>query len=171
MGESVQTGQSLRKLIGVSICVAAGLVLAPLLVINLGFAKAFPVQHMLNVFLAVLFGTSYSTGGAFALSSLRNLMGTGTILAYPGSLFGALFAGILYRRTGSILAACLGEVIGTGLVGGYVAYLIAVNVLGSNIAATAMLIPFLTSSAAGAILAGVVLIGMPASLRRAIQGK
>ena len=36
-------------------------------------------------------------GMAFVTSLLRNLMGTGTLLAFPGSMCGAFLCGILYK--------------------------------------------------------------------------
>lgn len=155
----------LNKLIVVSIFVAIGLVLSPLLKIDLGFAKAFPVQHMINVFIAVFFGVSYNLAASFCLSSLRILLGLGTVLAYPGSMIGAFLSAVLYRSTHSVILACLGEVVGTGLIGGYVAYLVAAFVLGSKVGAMAMIIPFLASSAVGAIIAGILITLMPKQLK------
>lgn len=148
---------ALKKTLYIAILIAVGFVLSPILSIPLGFAKAYPVQHMLNVLIGVFFGLSYNVSAAFSLSTIRILMGTGTVLAYPGSLFGAFLSALLFKKTGSVLMACIGEVIGTGLIGGYVAYLVAAFVLGSKVGALAIIIPFATSSASGAIIAGLII--------------
>lgn len=155
----------LRNLVMVAIFIALGIVLSPIFVIPLGFAKAFPVQHMINVFIGVFFGVYLNVGAAFTLSTIRNLLGTGSLLAYPGSMFGAFLSAYLYKKTKSLWMACLGEGIGTGLIGGYVAYLVAAYVLGSKAGAMALIIPFLASSAAGAALAGLIISCMPKVLK------
>ena len=165
MNDNELQGNKLRKLIFVAIFVALGLVLSPLLVINLGFAKAFPVQHMINVFIAVFFGISYNVGASFVLSSLRILLGVGSLLAYPGSMIGAFISAVVYRQTKSVVWACVGEIIGTGIIGGYVAYLVAAFVLGSKVGAMGMIIPFLTSSFVGAVLAGVIIRVLPKEIK------
>lgn len=156
---------STKKLTMVAVFIALGLVLSPLLVINLGFAKAYPIQHMVNVFIGVFFGVSYNVGAAFTLSTLRNLLGVGSLLAYPGSMFGAFLSAYLYRLTGKLYMACVGEAVGTGIIGGYVAYLIAAFVLGSKVGAVAMMTSFMASSAAGAAIAGLIITCLPASLK------
>ena len=62
-------------------------------------SKCSPVQHIVNVFCAVLLGPAYGVGAAFVASILRNIMGLGTLLAFPGSMIGALLGGLLYRVT------------------------------------------------------------------------
>ena len=61
----------------------------------------------------------------FGISLLRNLMGMGTLLAFPGSIIGAFLAGMLYKNTNKISLAFIGEVIGTGLIGALISYPIA----------------------------------------------
>ncbi len=158
-----------KKLVIVGIFIAAGIVLSPLLVIPLGFAKAFPIQHMINVFVGIFFGVYYNVGAAFCLSTIRNLLGTGTLLAYPGSMFGAFLSAYTYKKTNSVLWACVGEIVGTGLIGGYVAYLIAAFVLGSKVGAMALIIPFLASSICGAILAGLAIKCMPKAIKESFR--
>ena len=77
--------------------------------IPVGFSKCFPIQHTVNVLAAVLLGPWYGVAIAFVTSLLRNVLGTGTLLAFPGSIFGALLAGVLYQRTGKVLLASLGK--------------------------------------------------------------
>ena len=62
-------------------------------------SRCAPVQHMVNVFCAVLLGRFYGVGSAFVASLLRNLLGLGSLLAFPGSMCGALLSGLVYSRT------------------------------------------------------------------------
>ena len=56
-------------------------------------SKCAPVQHMVNVLCGVLLGPGYSVGVAFTAALLRNLLGLGSLLAFPGGMCGALPAG------------------------------------------------------------------------------
>ena len=90
---------ALRKWIFAGLMVAAGVLLSPMFSFPLGVTKAFPLQHMINIFLAVLCGTRYGTAAAFGTSLIRNLLGTGSLLAFPGSMVGAFLYGYLYSHT------------------------------------------------------------------------
>ena len=57
-------------------------------------SKCAPVQHMVNILYAVFLGPLYGVTGAFTASLLRNLMGLGSLMAFPGSMFGALLCGL-----------------------------------------------------------------------------
>jgi energy coupling factor transporter S component ThiW len=142
-----------RKLTFTALFIAIGVLSAHIVYIPAGIAKCFPVQHAINVLLAVLLGARYSTGAAFGISLLRNLLGTGSILAFPGSMIGAALAGILYKRTGHILGAIAGEIIGTGLIGGLLAFPIAKFLIGSPVGAFFFIIPFLVSTVGGSLIA------------------
>lgn len=144
---------NLRKIILTALLMGIGVLSANLVVIPIGFAKCFPVQHALNILLAVLIGTRGAVMGSFGIALLRNLLGTGTIMAFPGSIFGAFFASVAYKKTNSIYAAIMGEIIGTGLIGGLVAFLIAKFILGSDVAAFTYVIPFIVSSFGGSMIA------------------
>jgi energy coupling factor transporter S component ThiW len=146
-----------HKVVGSGLLVAIGVLLGSNFYIPIGVAKAFPIQHVINVIAAVIFGPAYAVMCAFAISLLRNLMGTGSLLAFPGSMIGAFLAGIFYLKTRRHLAACLGEVIGTGLIGSLAAYPIAKWFLGMDHGALYFVIPFATSSLVGALLGAVLL--------------
>ena len=152
-----QTMKPIKILVIVSIYIALGLVVSPFLHMDLGFAKVFPVQSLLNVCIGVMFGISYNLMGSFALSTLRILLGVGTIMAYPGSLFGAYLSALAYKKSRSLWLAALGECIGTGIIGSLLAYLIAAYVLQTKVGAMAFVIPFMLSSLVGAILAQFLL--------------
>jgi len=54
-----------------------------------------PVQHMVNVICAVFLGPGYGVAVAFLASLLRNIFGLGSLLAFPGSMCGALLCGLV----------------------------------------------------------------------------
>lgn len=123
-------------------------------------SKCAPVQHMINIICAVLLGPAYGFGVAFAASLIRNLLGLGSLLAFPGSMLGALLCGLVYRYTKKLLPTLLAEVFGTAVLGGLCAYPIAVWFMGQtagNIAFYSYIIPFLISTAAGSILSGMLI--------------
>ena len=148
---------NLQKMTFTALFIAIGVLSAHLVYIPVGIAKCFPVQHAINVLLAVLLGARYSVSAAFGISLLRNVLGTGSLLAFPGSMFGAALAAVLYRRTNHILGAIAGEVIGTGLIGSLVAFPVAKFVIGSAVGGFFFVIPFLVSSAGGSLLAYALL--------------
>ncbi len=125
--------------------------------IPVGASKCFPVQHMVNVLAAVLLGPWWGVGMAFCTSLIRNLMGTGTLLAFPGSMVGALCCGILYQQTKSLIPTCIAEIVGTGILGGILAWPIAAFVMGRDAAVFAFVLPFLVSTAGGTIIAALLI--------------
>lgn len=126
-------------------------------------SKCAPIQHMVNVLCAVLLGPWYAVGTAFSASLLRNILGLGSFMAFPGSMFGALLAGLLYAKTQKTLYAIVGEMFGTGIIGGLVAYPVSILIMGNSagsIAFYAYVIPFLISTVAGALLAGMIVFAL-----------
>jgi len=122
-------------------------------------SRCAPVQHMVNVFCAVLLGRFYGVGSAFVASLLRNLLGLGTLLAFPGSMCGALLSGLVYARTKNLWLTVAAEAVGTGIIGGLCAYPIAILFMGKvagDIAFYVYVVPFLISTVCGSILAGLV---------------
>jgi len=126
--------------------------------IPIGPAKCFPIQHLINVLSAVLLGPVYGICNAFLISLIRNMSGLGSLLAFPGSMIGALFAGLLYKIFKNIYIGALGELIGTGIIGSIVAYYVANLLMGKNLATIlALVIPFFISSLSGVVIAVVIL--------------
>lgn len=136
-------------------------------------SKCAPVQHMVNILCAVLLGPYYGVGVAFVASLLRNLLGLGSLMAFPGSMFGALLCGIVFHKTHKLLPTLVGEVFGTSILGGLCAYPVAILLMGKNagdIAFYAYIVPFLVSTAGGAIIAGALLAALSrAGALRAMQ--
>lgn len=120
--------------------------------IPIGVAKVFPIQHMINIISGILLGPSYAVLMAFTTSVIRVSIGTGSLLAFPGSMFGAFLAGILYKKYKTLSSAFVGEIVGTGLIGALFAYPIAVFLLSKEVAMFTYVIPFFMSSVTGAIL-------------------
>lgn len=115
-------------------------------------AKCAPVQHVVNVVLAVVLGPWWALGSAFLASLIRNFLGLGTLFAFPGSMCGAMSAGFLYRKGKRLEWAVTGEVIGTALIGGMLAYPIAKLIMHNDKATLfTFVIPFLISTGIGAI--------------------
>jgi energy coupling factor transporter S component ThiW len=124
-------------------------------------SKCAPIQHLVNVLCAVLLGPWWGLAAAFIASLVRNLTGLGTPLAFPGSMCGALLAGLLYNRFKALPAACIGEVFGTAVIGGLLAYPIAAFVMGNTGAALfTFVVPFLISTAGGTLIAAIVLAAL-----------
>ena len=157
-GELFMQNDSTRKLVIAALLTAVAVVGSVISFPILG-SRCAPVQHMVNVFCAILLGRWYGVSAAFVASLLRNLLGLGSLLAFPGSMCGALLSGLVYSSTKSIRATVLAEAFGTGIIGGLLSYPIAIFLMGQSagdIAFYAYVIPFLISTGCGSILAGIV---------------
>ncbi len=129
-------------------------------------SKCAPVQHMINILCAVLLGPGYGVGVAFGASLIRNLLGLGSLMAFPGSMFGALLCGLVYSKTENLLGTLIGEVFGTAILGGLCAYPIAILFMGQSAAGLAFyayIIPFLISTVGGAVISAVLLYSLKKS--------
>ena len=125
-----------RKLAIAGVLIAVGVVCSPLN-FPVGASKCFPVQHLINIIASVFLGPFYGVIMAFITSLLRLATGMGTLLAFPGSMCGALIGGLF----------------GTGIIGALAAYPIAVYVMGKEAALFAYVLPFIISSAGGTVIA------------------
>lgn len=146
--------------------VIAGLLIA-LAVVGSTFAfpvlgsKCSPVQHMVNVLAAVVLGPWYGVIMAFITSVIRVSFGLGTFMAFPGSMCGALLAGLGYKLFKKLPFACIGELFGTSVIGGLLAYPVALFIMGNETAAMfAYIVPFLISSAGGTIIAAIIVLAL-----------
>lgn len=153
----------IRKLTLTAVFVAISVVGSMFSIPVLG-AKCAPVQHLMNIMGAVFLGPGYAVGAAFLSSLIRNMLGLGTLLAFPGSMCGALLSGLMYRYLKKLPYAYAGEVVGTGILGGLLAYPVAVLVLGNSQAALfTFVVPFLISTCGGTLLAVVIVTTMKKS--------
>mgnify|MGYP000845323719 FL=1 len=117
-------------------------------------SKCAPIQHMVNIICAVFLGPWYGVGVAFVASFLRNILGLGSLMAFPGSMFGALLCGIVYYKTKNTSLTLSAEIFGTSIIGGLSAYPIAIILMGKStgdIAFYAYIVPFLISTVGGAL--------------------
>lgn len=146
-----------KKLTISAMFIAIAVLAGNIIYIPVGASKCFPIQHTVNVLSAVLLGPYYAVLNAFCISLLRNLIGTGSLLAFPGSMVGALLAGLVFKYTKNDLYASIGEVIGTGLLGGLIAVPISVLIMGKEAGALVYVIPFAISSIGGSIIAYLIL--------------
>ena len=96
-------------------------------------SKCAPVQHMVNILAAVTLGPFWGIGIAFIASLLRNLLALGSLMAFPGSMVGALCCGLVYHFSRKLSLTCAAEALGTGIF--------------------VYVVPFLISTVAGSILA------------------
>ena len=126
-------------------------------------SKCSPVQHMVNVICGILLGPWYAFGAGFLAALIRNLFGLGSLLAFPGSMCGSLLCGFVWKYSKKLLPTLAGEVFGTGIIGGLLAYPIAVTFMGvssASVGFTAYVVPFLISTTAGSIMAGVIIFAL-----------
>ncbi|HRX71398.1 MAG: energy coupling factor transporter S component ThiW [Candidatus Competibacteraceae bacterium] len=148
------------RLIAYSVALAALAVALSPISIPIGIAKISPTQHFINVIAGALVGPWWGLAIALVTSLIRNAIGLGTPLAFPGSVFGVVLAGLAYRYTRNVYFTALGEIIGTGLIGASIgALLVAPYLMGKDLALTLLILPFLLSSAAGAAL-GITGLGI-----------
>ena len=121
-------------------------------------SRCAPVQHLVNILAAVLLGPFWGIGVAFAASLLRNITGLGSLMAFPGSMIGALCCGIVYHCTRRIGITCLAEALGTGILGALAAYPVAAVLMGLNPTSyTVYVLPFLISTGVGSAAAFLLL--------------
>lgn len=147
------TTASSTRLVAYSVALAALAVVLSPLSIPTGIAKVSPSQHFINVIAGALVGPWWGLAVAIVTSLVRNALGLGTPLAFPGSIFGVVLAGLAYRYTRNFYFTALGEVLGTGVIGAVIgALLIAPYLMGQQIALAVLILPFLLSSAVGAAL-------------------
>jgi energy-coupling factor transport system ATP-binding protein len=156
--KSKQAKSYTRKAAYAVVLAAAGIALSPYTSFPVGIAKINPTQHFINMLGAVLLGPYWAMVTAAVIGLIRNIMGVGTILAFPGGMIGAIAAGFLFRYTRILYVGALGEVIGSGIIAPVVSSLFFAPVLmGKAIPMLALIPSFLASSVTGAIL-GVIAV-------------
>ncbi len=146
-----------KRLTMAAMFVAIGVILGNVVYIPVGVSKCFPIQHAINVMSAVILGPGYGVLIAFVISLLRNILGTGSLLAFPGSMIGALLAGLAYKYTKNKYITSIAEVFGTGVLGGLVAFPVAKYFMGKVVAIFFFVYPFILSSIGGSLIAIIIL--------------
>lgn len=142
------------------VLVAIGVALAPFTSFPVGIAKINPTQHFVNIVGAVLLGPWWAMAIAAIIGIIRNALGLGTLLAFPGGMIGALLAGLLYRASGNLYVAALGEIVGTGIIAAVVSALVVAPVFMNTTMGMGVLIAsFLGSTVVGTVI-GVAALKM-----------
>ncbi|WP_370777728.1 energy coupling factor transporter S component ThiW [Roseburia sp.] len=127
-------------------------------------SKCAPVQHLVNILCAVTVGPWWALAQAFIAALIRNLLGLGSPLAFPGSMCGALLGGLFYQYGKKLPFAYIGEVAGTGIIGGMLSYPVAYLVMGNKAAALfTFVVPFLISTCGGTIIAIIITLPLKKS--------
>lgn len=147
-----------RVLTMMAVFIALGTIGAQLLWFPAGIAKAYPAQHAINVMAAITLGPGPAVVIAFMTGLVRNMLGLGTLLAFPGGMIGAFLAGVLYKKFKRKILAVVGEVVGTGIIGSLFSVPYANLLMGSSLGAFVFLPSFLVSSVSGAIIGYLVVI-------------
>ena len=115
----MKNSKGLLKMIVLSMLVAVGVVISPILRVE-GMC---PMAHFINIVCSVFLGPWYSLLCATLIGIIRMLTMGIPPLALTGAIFGAFLSGVFYRLSkGKILCAVLGEIIGTGIIGALVSY-------------------------------------------------
>ena len=155
---------SVKKLALAGMLCAVAVVGSMFITFPLFGSKCAPVQHMVNILCAVFLGPWYGVAAAFVTSLLRNILGAGTLMAFPGSMCGALLCGLVFWKSRSLTATLIAEVVGTSVIGGLAAYPVAVAFMKLTPASyTVYIVPFLISTGVGSLLAGLLVFALERS--------
>src|SRR5690625_4504946 len=139
-----------------AVFIAIGTLDSQLIWFPAGVAKAYPVQHAINVMAAVILGTGPAVTIAFIIGVLRNLLGLGSLLAFPGGMIGAFLAGILYKHFKHNIAAAFGEVLGTCVIGSLFGVPFAKSLMGTAFGALFFIPPFRVRIITGGFIVGFI---------------
>ena len=113
-----------KKLALLTVFSALGVAIAPLTWFAFFGTKAYPAQHMINAILGVLLGPFWAATAAIFIGAVRNMLGTGTVYAFPGGIPGGIIVGLTYQVLKRLkvsektrLISALTEPLGTLLIG------------------------------------------------------
>jgi len=154
-----------RLLTTMAVLIAIGTITAHIIWFPAGIARAYPVQHAINIITAVLLGPGPAVVVAFMIGLIRNILGLGTLMAFPGGMIGAFLAGYLYNKSGKASIAAAGEGIGSGIIGALFAVPFAAIFLGNSVGAFAFIPPFLVSSVTGSIIGWFIVSRIPRTVK------
>lgn len=115
----MRNSKSLLRMITLSMLIALGVVISPILRVE-GMC---PMAHFINIVCSVFLGPWYSLLCATLIGIIRMVTMGIPPIALTGAVFGAFLSGVFYRLSkGRILFAVLGEIIGTGIIGAVISY-------------------------------------------------
>lgn len=114
----------IKKLALLIVFSALGVAISPLTWFYFLGTKAYPTQHMINAILGVLLGPFWAATASILVGTIRNMLTTGTVYAFPGGIPGGVVVGLTYwalkvlKRSEKVrLASAFTEPIGTLLIG------------------------------------------------------
>ena len=115
----MRNSQNLLKMITLSMLIALGVVISPILRVE-GMC---PMAHFINIVCSVFLGPWYSLLCATLIGVIRMMLMGIPPIALTGAVFGAFLSGVFYRASkGRIIFAVLGEILGTGVIGAIMSY-------------------------------------------------
>ena len=162
MNEATFQPSNTRK-VALAVVLTALSVILGSLSIPVGVTKVAPAQHMINAVGGVLLGPWYAVVMAVVTATIRMGLGTGTIFAYPGSIFGGLVVGLVYKYIKKSDYVALLEPLGTVVIGATLSALVVAPIAGKSMTLEFFWIAFAASCIPGSILGFIVL----KALRRA----
>lgn len=128
-----------KKLAIVVVFSALGVAIAPFFWFWFLGTKANPTQHMINAILGVLVGPFWAAIAAILIGTIRNMLGIGTLYAFPGGIPGGIVVGVVYWLLKRLkvseklrLTSALAEPIGTILIGAPLALFIFAPWIGTQ---------------------------------------
>ena len=145
-----------------AVLIAATVVLSPIH-FPIGSSKCYPAQHMVNGIAGVLLGPWYAAVMAFFTGVIRNLLGLGTLHAFPGGVPGGLVVGLVYRYVKRSDLAAITEPLGTVVIGATISALVVAPYLGKAFTVAFWWIAFAASSIPGSIIGFVILKSLRAT--------
>lgn len=128
-----------KKLALVVVFSAVGVIIAPFSWFVFLGTKANPTQHMINGILGVLVGPFWASIAAVLIGTIRNMLGIGTLYAFPGGIPGGIVVGIIYWLLKRLrvsekrrLISAFAEPVGTLLIGAPIALFLVAPWIGSQ---------------------------------------
>jgi energy coupling factor transporter S component ThiW len=145
-----------------AVLVAVTVVLSPIH-FPIGSSKCYPAQHMVNGIAGVLLGPVYAAVMAFFTGVIRNLLGIGTLHAFPGGIPGGLIVGLVYKYGKRTDFVAITEPLGTVVIGATISAYIVAPYLGKAFTLAFWWTIFAASSIPGSILGFLVLKSLRAT--------
>lgn len=115
---------------------ALGVSLSPFFWFPFITTKAYPTQHFINVLSGITIGPWWGAVAAIFIGTVRNMLGIGTLYAFPGGIPGAILVGLGYKLTKHMRnrfikhSVAFLEPLGTVLIGGTFSLLIFAPLIG-----------------------------------------
>jgi energy coupling factor transporter S component ThiW len=153
---TLSTASTTKKISLASVLIALTVALSGFY-IPIGTTKVFPAQHMINGIAGVLLGPWWAALMATGTGTIRNILGLGTLYAFPGGIPGALVVGLIHRYLKKTDLAALSEPLGTVVIGATLSALILAPIQGHSLTMWFFWTAFAASSIPGSILGYIVL--------------